>query len=153
MRLLALPLATCWLLVATSCTKPSTETALPALDEAQATPLVDAYLAAFNQHDAAQMAGLMHESIEVYYVGTDGKSQLGTSGKESMQAELVSYFAQFSDVESAVDGDVVINGRYRSYTERVNWTRDGEPQTQSSLAVLEFDGTLLLRVWYYPAQA
>ncbi len=137
-----------------ACSQPQSPTIEPTLQhEAQDTPLVDAYLSAFNQHDASLMADLMHDDIEVYYVGNDGDAELGTSGKEAMEAELVGYFSQFPNVKSTAAAGVVVTGRYRSYTERVTWTREGKAQTQSSLAVLEFDGELLRRVWYYPAQA
>ncbi len=112
---------------------------------------VDRYLEAFNAHSVDQMTALMHEELEVYYVDQNGVSALGTEGRTSMGTELASYFEQLPDVASRIEGEVASSERFVSYTERVIWTQQGQTRTQAALAVLEREGDLLRRVWYYPA--
>lgn len=134
--------------------------ATASLDSPEPRPeetFVETYLAAFNSHSADRLAALVTEDLEVIYVDQSGASAVGTSGREALRTEMEAYFEQFPNVRSRVANTVAVSGRFLSYSEQVTWTRNGAEHSQSSLTVLERDGTAqggskIRRVWYYPEQ-
>lgn len=106
---------------------------------------------AFNQHDPKAMAALVSENFELYYF-SDGKAELSASGRADLEAQMVDYFTSQPTVRSVVEGSVD-GPRFATFRERAISIHDGVETSASSLAVYEVVDGLILRVWYYPAEA
>jgi len=109
-------------------------------------------LDAFNRHDPAAMAALVDHDFQLYYVSSEGVSELATSGPDQLENQMVEYFRTRPTVRSEVEGS--IDGpRFAAFRERAI-SRHGEVErSQSSMAVYEVVDGKILRVWYYPAEA
>ncbi len=108
-------------------------------------------LTAFNQHDPEAMAALVSEEFELYYF-SNGKAELSASGRADLKSQMTDYFASHPTVRSVVEGSVD-GPRFATFRERAISIRDGVESSASSLAVYEVESELILRVWYYPAEA
>ncbi len=112
-----------------------------------ATQLVDA----FNERDPDAMAALVSPDFELYYV-SQGKAELSAQGADDLRAQMVDYFASQPSVRSVLEAS--IDGpRFVSFRERAITIVDGVERSASSIAVYEVVDGLILRVWYYPAEA
>ena len=124
----------------------------PAAAEPSALATAERLLAAFNQHDPDAMAALVSEDFELYYV-SEGKSELGAQGREDLRIQMVGYFAERPTVRSEIE-DRIDGPRFASFRERAGSLHaDGSHRSASSLAVYEVVDGLIIRVWYYPAEA
>ena len=118
----------------------------------QPSTTLDAFVEAFNAHDAARMASLVTDQFQLFYVSKDGKVKLATTGPAALKAEMTQYFQGLPTVRSTIDQRNEV-GDYISFRETATWTaKDGGLRTQSSLAVYQLNNGKIHRVWYYPAQ-
>ena len=120
---------------------------IPAQEQAppSARSVVEALLAAFNQHDPAAMAALVTTDFELYYIDDQGVAELSLRGPDGLRAEMTGYFANRPNVRSRIAG-VVDGPVFVSFREQV-------VGGQSSLAVYEVRAGLIKRVWYFPAES
>lgn len=112
---------------------------------------VSEYTIAFNTKDIVKMSRLMHDNIE--WINIEGSAQSTiTANKTALVGELAAYFSNDSKSVSTLS-DWSVNGNYVSVKETVTTpTDDGGERVQASIAVYEFEGDLIRRVWYFPAQ-
>ncbi|MCY1076117.1 nuclear transport factor 2 family protein [Archangium lansingense] len=104
---------------------------------------------AFNRHEPAQMAALVHEDFE--YLSVDGKTvSVDAVGREALKQSMTGYFASVRDVESVIE-HATVTGPYVAIRERVSWTGKSGRRSQAALGVYEVREGLVKRVWYYPA--
>lgn len=127
-------------LLSTSCAAPPSE---PALEGP-----VHEFIEAFNAHDVNRMATLVHEDITWLAVQGDSVS-VQSQGVDMLKSGLSGYFeaipSALSTVEAVMEAD-----RFVSVWERAHWESNGQPASQSSLAVYEVVDDRIKRVWYYP---
>ncbi len=112
------------------------------------TALVERFIAAFNAHEISSMLALV--SPDVQWLSVDGDSvTVQTNSEEELANGLGSYFESVPSSRSTIEA-IMEAGRFVSVWERAHWDRDGEPASQSSLAVYETEAGLITRIWYYP---
>lgn len=111
---------------------------------------VIAYVEAYNARDLEAMMALMHDDVQ--WLSIEGSEvAIFANGKQDLAAQMEGYFSSPNATRSKVGGNVV-DGRFVSVREIASWTgKDGNPKSQSALAVYEFEDGLVRRVWYYPA--
>lgn len=125
--------------------------AMPAIASESALANATRLIEAFNQHDPDAMATLVANDFELYYF-SDGKSELSASGREDLRKQMADYFVANPSVRSVIEGS--IDGpRFTSFRERAITIKNNVESSASSLAVYEVADGLILRVWYYPAEA
>lgn len=111
---------------------------------------VEAFMAAYNDHDVEAMLELVHP--EVQWLSVEGDSiHVEADGASALGRAMRGYFASTPSSHSIVD-DVMETGRFVSVRERATWKGKGGTRAQSALAVYEVENGRILRVWYYPAQ-
>ena len=114
--------------------------------------IISKYTAAYNIRDLELMRAMMHPEIQ--WIAVEGaKSEIVADGREALVEQMRSYFASPTKTWSTF-GDVIENGRFLTLRETAHWqAADGTAKAQSSIAVYEFEASLVRRVWYYPAQS
>ena len=131
-------------LIATSApaddTKPSADARIAA---------VHAFVDAFNERDLERLLGAVHDDIEWLSVdGTDIAAEAG--GRDALAGSLRGYFEACSSCRSDIEWAKPAGSRVAAL-ERASWEREGSRISQVSLAVYEFEGDLIRRVYYFPA--
>ena len=111
---------------------------------------VQAFVAAFNTHDATRMAALASPQIE--WLSIDGRSiTVDTAGRAQLQSEMTDYFHGCPSCRSRIEQ--IIAGPERVVTvELAYWQSEFGLREQSAIAVYEFDGDRIRRVHYFPAE-
>lgn len=95
------------------------------------------------------MLSLVHPNVQWLSVMGDTVS-VQTNGADELAESLLGYFESLPSSRSTVES-MMQAGRFVSVWERAHWERDGESQSQSSLAVYEINDGAITRIWYYPA--
>jgi len=114
------------------------------------TAVVEAFVAAFNAHDAEAMAAWV--SDEVAWYGIDGAAiSTEVEGRAALEAAMSGYFAGTPTVTSGIE-NLTISGSYAVFRERVSWGAADDRRTQSALAVYRIEDGRIRAVWYFPAE-
>ena len=112
--------------------------------------VVRKFLDAFNAQDAAAMATLVADDIEWLSV-RDSAITIELEGKQALVAAMSEYFVSCPTCRSEIQGMACSSERV-SVVEVASWVgRDG-PRSQRSMAVYEFSGSLIQRVYYFPEE-
>ena len=113
--------------------------------------LVTQFQVAFNHHDADAMAELVTKDI-VWY-GIDGtKLTKDLSGRSALRTAMNDYFQNCPSCRSQI-GDIIASKDRASVVETAYWENDNGPQSQQSIAVYEFTGSLIKAIYYFPSEA
>lgn len=105
---------------------------------------------AYNAHQIDDMVALMADNVTWLSVMGDSVA-VEITGKEPLKEFMTSYFNALPSAKSQAEG-MLINGSFVTVKERAMWEQNGEARSQASIAVYEFEGALIRRVWYYASQ-
>ncbi len=120
----------------------------PAADGPEAT--VRAFVAAFNAQSVAAL--LSHVTDDVEWLNVNGSSiAVETSGREALGRSMTDYFAGCPSCRSELETFSRAGSRVTTL-ERAMWESKSGPKSQRSLAVYEFQGDRIRRVYYFPAE-
>ena len=111
--------------------------------------VIDEFVAAFNAHAPAEMMAFVSDDVRWMSVNGE-KIAVETGDRESLQQAMTDYFRAMPTVQSATE-EAVASGRFVSVRERVFWGPESARSSQAALAVYEFRGGKIHRVWYFPA--
>ena len=125
----------------------SAQTASPAQSREE---LVKRFVAAFNQHDPDAMVAMVTEDVE--WLSVDGRT-VGreTEGKTQLRTSMAAYFKGCPTCRSTLAGVTASKDRVAT-VEVATWTSAQGPREQRGLAVYEFSGQLIRRVYYFPVE-
>jgi hypothetical protein len=108
---------------------------------------VRAYVAAFNAHDTERMLGMV--TADVQWASISGATvHVETTGKAALKAAMDSYFAKCTSCSARLT-DMTDTGTRIAVHELAGSKTTPE---RKSLAVYEFDGALIKRVFYFPLE-
>lgn len=112
--------------------------------------VVRQFVEAFNAHDTKRMLEMVDENIQ--WVSVDGTTaSIEANGLPALKKSMDSYFARCSSCKSTLEW--VQSGLDKVTTlERAEWTGKNGPKSQKGLAVYEFRGDKILRVYYFPVE-
>ena len=111
---------------------------------------VHAFMAAFNAHDAAAMSLLVTDDVQWLSVrGSQVSIQL--EGKAPFAAAMGDYSTSCPSCRSEILSEASSNERV-SVVEVASWDGPDGPRSQQSMAVYEFAGSLIRRVYYFPEE-
>ncbi len=120
-------------------------------DQDAKSDVVGKFVDAFNAQDVEAMAALVTEDVTWLSVG-DGSITTEVKGKAALVAAMKEYFSTCPTCRSEIGGFMSSHERV-SVVEVASWEgRDG-PKSQRSIAVYEFSGLRIQRVYYFPAEA
>ncbi|MGM0526587.1 MAG: nuclear transport factor 2 family protein [Pseudomonadota bacterium] len=122
----------------------------PSLAASERSEQVKDFVAAFNAHDAELMSQYVTDDIQWLSVNGD-KIAVETSGKTKFIKVMSGYFKSCASCQSKLTDITVLANRV-STVEEANWRQNGELRSQKSLAVYEFNNSLIRRVYYFPAE-
>jgi len=108
------------------------------------------FVAAFNAHDSDAMSKFVTEDVQWLSVNDDSIS-IETKGKAALVTAMTEYFQSCPTCQSHLTGTIASNDRV-STIEVASWMGKDGPKTQSGIAVYEFSGSLIKRVYYFPAE-
>lgn len=108
---------------------------------------VEAFFAAFNEHDPAAMAEFLAPDVQWYSVN-DGDVAVEARGREALIEGMRQYFNDLPDVRSSIEKPFV-DGRRVVFRERVTW-RGGKRQQAATAIYRVVDGRIS-RAWYFSA--
>ena len=108
------------------------------------------YVAAFNRHDLDTMLSMVTEEIQWLSAAGD-KITVETQGKAKLRESMEAYFKSTPSVKSELEWVKATASRVAAL-ERAAWQGKSGPRSQASLSVYEFDGKLISRVYYFPAE-
>ncbi len=117
---------------------------------AAAEAVVQAYVSAFNRHDAAAAANLLAPDLQWLAI-ENSQTKTEANGRASMQQWLQSYFASVPDVRSELETFVRGDTRVAVY-ECVSWRKAGTRHRRCAHGMFEIEAGLIQRVWFWPAQ-
>ncbi len=147
-----------WLLCVTlagsmsACTKEGESsqapTSCPAPEEAHGQA-VEKLVAAFNAHDIHSLLLQVHPEIEWIQVSGTGLS-IETKGARDLGIAMGAYFAECPSCQSQLEAVCGMGPRVVTY-EAATFKREGVPLSQRAIAVYEFEGGKVRRVYYFPA--
>lgn len=108
---------------------------------------VEAYTKAFNAQDSAAMARMVTDDVQ--WLTVNGATvSVETAGREALVKAMDSYFASCASCRSKLM-DVQVLGSRVSVIEEASWLAVDERRAQSSIAVYEFSGSRIARVYYF----
>ncbi|WP_258240900.1 nuclear transport factor 2 family protein [Pseudidiomarina homiensis] len=108
---------------------------------------VEAYTEAFNAQDSAAMARMVTDNVQWLTVNGDSVA-VETAGRSELVKAMDSYFASCASCRSRLV-DVQVLGSRVSVIEQASWLVGDERRAQSSIAVYEFSGSRIARVYYF----
>lgn len=107
------------------------------------------FVVAFNSHDSAQMA--QYVTADVQWLSVNGDViAVQTSGKAALTEAMDGYFESCPSCRSELL-EISEAGTHVSTIEQASWLQNDVRRTQKSLAVYQFSGDLIQRVYYFPA--
>lgn len=109
------------------------------------------FLDAFNAHDAAAMAALVADDVQWLAV-SGSEISIELEGKAALAAAMSEYFSACPTCRSEIRG-LTSSGERVSVVEVASWAGSNGPRSQRSMAVYEFSGSLIRRVYYFPEEA
>ncbi len=108
---------------------------------------VQEFVGAFNAHDPEAMAALVTDDVEWISV-RDGAVTVELAGKAALAATMSEYFTACPSCRSEIR-NLMSSAERVSVVEVASWAgRDG-PKSQQSMAVYEFSGDRIRRVFYF----
>lgn len=121
-----------------------------AANEVDHAALVEDYVTAFNTQDSAAMARMVTEDVQ--WLSVKGDSVVvETAGRAALVKAMDSYFASCASCRSRLV-DVQVLGSRVSVIEEASWLAGDERRAQSSIAVYEFAGSHIARVYYFMSE-
>lgn len=121
-----------------------------AANEVDHAATVEAYVAAFNAQDSAAMARMVTDDVQ--WLSVQGTSvSVETTGRVALVKAMDSYFASCASCRSRLV-DVQALGSRVSVIEEASWLAGDDRRAQSSIAVYEFKGSLITRVYYFVSE-
>lgn len=121
----------------------------PSIQPTEAELTVRKLSEAFNQHDAALLASLVHENVTWLSLAADS-AVIEAEGRTALEEGMGSYFEALPSVRSEIE-DLVVTGPFVAFRERVFWQGEAGEKTQASLAVYEVRDAHIRRAWYFPS--
>lgn len=112
--------------------------------------IVRAFIDAFNAHDATAMSTLLSDDVQWLSV-RNGETSIEVEGKPALVATMAAYFNDCPTCRSEIAGLTASNERV-SVVEVAHWEGTGGAQSQRAMAVYEFDGALIRRIYYFPEE-
>jgi len=122
----------------------------PSLAASERSEQVKDFVAAYNAHDAELMSQYVTDDIQWLSVNGD-KIAVETSGKTELIKVMSGYFESCASCQSKLT-DITLLGNRVSTVEEASWRQNGELRSQKSLAIYEFNNSLIRRVYYFPAE-
>tara|TARA_R100000750_G_scaffold16959_1_gene11214 strand:- start:3971 stop:4366 length:396 start_codon:yes stop_codon:yes gene_type:complete len=122
----------------------------PGLAASERSEQVKGFVAAFNAHNAELMSQYVTDDIQWLSVNGD-RIAVETSGKTELIEAMDGYFKSCASCQSKVT-DLTVLGNRVSTEEEASWRQNGELRSQKSLAIYEFNNSLIRRVYYFPAE-
>jgi uncharacterized protein (TIGR02246 family) len=111
--------------------------------------LVERYMAAYNDHDAAAMLELAHPDIQWLSIEGD-EVQVVTEGRDALGEAMQGYFDSAPSSRSVIEATMTSGSRV-SVRERAEWETASGTRSRAALAVYEIVDGLIRRVWYFPS--
>ncbi|WP_411361034.1 nuclear transport factor 2 family protein [Pseudidiomarina sp. YC-516-91] len=112
---------------------------------------VERFVAAFNAQDSAAMGVLVTDDVQWLSVSDSAEISVEVAGRSELVAAMDGYFAACASCRSELL-DAQAYGSRVSVIEQASWRVNDEERSQSSIAVYEFAGDLIARVYYFPAE-
>ncbi|MEO1202548.1 MAG: nuclear transport factor 2 family protein [Pseudomonadota bacterium] len=112
--------------------------------------IVRQFIDAFNAHDATAMSTLLSDDVQWLSV-REGETSIEVEGKPALVATMAAYFSECPTCRSEIAGLTASNERV-SVVEVAHWEGTDGPKSQRSMAVYEFDGALIRRIYYFPEE-
>jgi hypothetical protein len=112
--------------------------------------LVQKFLGAFNEHDSEAMMRMMAPDIAWFNIDGDKIAPEGSS-REEVGASMRRYFKSCPSCRSTLESIISTPSRVSAF-EVAAWEKGGVAKEQRSLSVYEFAGSLIKRVYYFPAE-
>ena len=122
-----------------------------ASDTGEMIESVREFLNAFNAHDAAAMSAHVADDVQWLSV-RDSAMSIELEGKAALDAAMREYFASCPTCRSEIKSEMASNERV-SVVEVASWMGPNGPRSQQALAVYEFSGSLIERIYYFPEEA
>ena len=113
----------------------------------QQVKVIEQFIAAFNNHDAAAMMAYVSDDV-LWMSVADDKVSVETRGRDALQTAMSAYFRSTANVRSVTE-DHVISGDVVSLRERVFWGPENRQSNQQALAVYHVRNNKIHRVWYF----
>ncbi len=126
-------------------------TGLPQVSETDdKSQVVRGFLDAFNAHDTAAMAALVADDVEWLSV-SDSAISIEVEGKAAFAVAMNEYFGSCPTCRWGIHGLMSSSERV-SVVEVASWVGLDGLRSQRSMAVYEFSGLLIQRVYYFPEE-
>ena len=113
--------------------------------------IVRVFLDAFNAHDVAAMSSLVADDVQWLSV-RDSALSIEVEGKTALANTMREYFSSCPTCRSELQGELSSSERV-SVVEVASWVGPNGPRSQQSMAVYEFSGSLIQRIYYFPEEA
>ena len=113
--------------------------------------VVQAFLDAFNAHDVAAMSAMVADDVQWLSV-RDSAIAIELEGRTALAAAMREYFASCPTCRSEIKREMASSERV-SVVEVASWVGPNGPKSQQSMAVYEFSGSLIQRIYYFPEEA
>ncbi|MEM9335188.1 MAG: nuclear transport factor 2 family protein [Pseudomonadota bacterium] len=111
---------------------------------------VRAFMQAFNAHDAAAMTALVADDVQ--WLSIKGSTTtVELEGRSNLADAMKGYFAACTSCRSTIKRLMPSTERV-SVLEQASWEGSNGPQSQQSMAVYEFTGSLIQRIYYFPEE-
>jgi hypothetical protein len=112
--------------------------------------IVRRFVDAFNAHDVNAMAALIARDAQ--WLSIDGdKINVEAGSRAAIRGKMTSYFNSCPGCRSQVTKITTTANRV-STVEIATWESLSGPKSQSTLAIYEFEGNLIRRVYYFPEE-
>lgn len=112
--------------------------------------LVHQFVAAFNAQDSAAMGRLVSDDVQ--WLSIEGeKVTVETDSRQALLTSMDAYFRACPSCRSSLSGIVATTDRV-SAVETAQWRSASGLKQQRSVSVYEFNGPLIRRVYYFPAE-
>lgn len=116
----------------------------------QREAMVRQFVEAFNAHDTKRMLEMVDKNIQ--WVSVDGaNAPIETEGRTALKKSMDSYFNRCTSCKSTLEW-LQSSGSNVTTLERAEWVGKNGPKSQKGLAVYEFRGNKILRVYYFPVE-
>lgn len=113
--------------------------------------IVRNFQAAFNRHDVTGMTNLVTDDVRLIYLNRDEQT-VEFKDKQSLATSMTRYFKDCPSCRSELRG-MLCSAERVSVVELAAWSASGGERSQASVAVYEFDGSLIRTVFYFPQEA